>query len=66
MPRRSRKRRFTAGRRDGQHKDDPADEQTPLEKLWAHEAKRAKRQQRTRGALENTLDVVQEIYNWWP
>ena len=66
MPRQSGPRRPTAGRHDGQDQDDPADEQIPLEKSWADEAKRAKRRQRTRKALDVTLDVVQEISNLWP
>ena len=66
MPRQSGQRRPTVGRPDGQDKDDPADEQIPLEKSWADEAKRAKRRQRTRKALDATLDVVQEISNLWP
>jgi len=66
MPRQSGQRRPTAGRHDGQDQDDPADEQIPLEKSWADEAKRAKRRQRTRKALDVTLDVVQEISNLWP
>jgi len=53
-------------RHDGQDQDDPADEQIPLEKVWANEAKRTKLRQRTRKALEITLDVVQEISNLWP
>ena len=66
MPRQSGQRRPTVGQHDGQDKDDPADEQIPLEKSWADEAKRAKRRQRTRKALDVTLDVVQEISNLWP
>jgi len=66
MPRRSGQRRSTVQRHDGQHADDPADEQIPLEERWANEAKRTKRRQRARRALEITLDVVQEISNLWP
>jgi len=66
MPRQSGQRRPTVGQHDGEDQDDPADEQIPLEKSWADEAKRAKRRQRTRKALDVTLDVVQEISNLWP
>ena len=66
MPRQSGQRRPTVKRHDGQDQDDPADEQVPLDKAWANEAKRSKRRQRTRKALEITLDVVQEISNMWP
>ena len=66
MPRQSGQRRPTVGRHDGQGQDDPADEQIPLEESWADEAKRTKRRQRTRKALDVTLDVAQEIINLWP
>ena len=66
MPRQSGQRRPTVQRHHGQHQDDPADEQILLERVWASEAKRTKRRQRTRRALEITLDVVQEISNLWP
>jgi hypothetical protein len=66
MPRQSGQRRRTVQGDDGQHQDDPTDEQAPLDKLWANEAKRTRRRQRTRKALEVTLDVVQEISNFWP
>jgi hypothetical protein len=66
MPRQSGQRRPTVGRPDVQDQDDRADEQIPLEESWADEAKRTKRRQRTRKALDATLDVVQEISNLWP
>ena len=66
MPRQSGQRRPTVGQHDGEDQDDRADEQIPLEESWADEAKRTKRRQRTRKALEITLDAVQEISNLWP
>ena len=66
MPRQSGQRRPTVGQHDGEDQDDPADEQIPLEKSWADEAKRTKRRQRTRKAVDITLDVAQEIINFWP
>jgi len=66
MPRQSGQRRPAVPRRKHQDQDDRADEQAPLEELWAHEAKRARRQQRTRRTLEIALDVVQGINSWWP
>jgi hypothetical protein len=66
MPGQSGQRRSNVQRDDGQHQDDPTNEQAPLEKLWANEAKRTRRRQRARKALEVTLDVVQEISNFWP
>jgi len=46
--------------------DGLADDATTLDKVRADEAKRTWRQERTRKALETAIDVVQEVYSWWP
>jgi hypothetical protein len=56
---------LTIWRHDDQLKDDPADKATTFDKVRASEAKRM-RQERTRKALETAIDVVQEVYSWWP
>ena len=66
MPRRSGPRRLTVRRHDGVLEDGLADDATTLDKVRADEAKRTWRQERTRKALETAIDVVQEVYSWWP
>ena len=66
MPSRPGWRQLAVRRRDVQNEDDPADDAAPLDEVWASEAKRARRQQRTRKALETAIDAVQEVFNWWP
>jgi len=57
---------LTVRRHDGELKDGLADDATTLDKVRTDEAKRTRRQERTRKALETAIDVVQEVYTWWP
>lgn len=61
-------RRLTVRRRNDPNGDDRPDDAIPLDEVWAEEAKRTRRRQRARKALETAIDTlytVQDIGNWW-
>ncbi len=66
MPRRPGQRRSADRPPDAQPKDDQADEPAILDPTRAAEAKRARRRQRARGALDTALDVLSHVVGSWP
>ena len=66
MPRPPGQRRSTNRLFDAQPKDDQADDAAILDPAQAAQAKRARRRQRARGALEWALDVLAHVLGSGP